>query len=87
MTADISGTVAKEKERLDKWVATADIGSLVQHFPIRETEALELIARKLNFTDRAQYEKAVVRLLQEDAATLSFVKSLFGGLAEEVAAA
>jgi hypothetical protein len=53
---------------------------------VRETPALDTIARKLGFQDRDQYEGAVRKLLMDEADALTFVRSLFGTLARDIAA-
>ena len=47
---------------------------------LRETGALGVLATKLGFKDRTQYESAVRRLLMDDEGALKLVRSLFGTL-------
>ena len=84
---DVAKSVAAELERLNDWLAKGDLAALVQHYPIRRTEAPDLLAKSLGFKDRAQYQKAVVKLLQDSPDSLGFVRLLFGDLAAEIASA
>ncbi len=59
---------------------------MISHYPIRETPALDEIAKKRKFTSRKQYEGAVRKLLMDDADALAFARSLFGTLASDIAA-
>jgi hypothetical protein len=47
---------------------------------------LDAIAEKLGFQNRKQYEGAVRALLIDDETTVTFVQSLFGTLAADIAA-
>jgi len=84
---DVPAIVAGEKSRLDAAIAGRDLAFLVSRYPIRETPALEVIAKTLGFQNRAQYESAVRQLLIDDETSLSFVQHLYGTLAADIAAA
>lgn len=52
--------------------------------PIRETPALDAIARAVGLQNRYQYEAAVLQMLRDDRATLNIARSMFGSLAAEL---
>lgn len=84
---DVAAIVTEQQERLEGYIAANDIEAIVSHYPIRHTPALNNIVDALGFRDRKKYESAVLKLLEEDADALEFVKSLFGDLVDEVTAA
>jgi hypothetical protein len=86
-TIDPMGAVASEKARLQQFIDSQDLGSIINRYPIRETGTLAEIAQKLGFQSRKQYEGAVLTLLQQDTESLRFVQSLFGSLATDIQAA
>lgn len=76
--------VTQEQSRLESAIEDRDLTTIIAHYPIRETTALDQIARKLGFPDRSRYEASVLKLLKDDAEALEFVRSLFGDLASEI---
>jgi len=52
--------------------------------PVRETPALDVLAREVGFQNRHQYESAVLQLLREDDSALSEARSFFGTLPAEL---
>jgi ABC-type Mn2+/Zn2+ transport system ATPase subunit len=86
ISIDVPRIVGEERVRLQNALETGDMATLVSRYPIRETPALNEIARKLGFQDRDQYEGAVRKLLMDEADALTFVRSLFGTLAADIAA-
>lgn len=81
---DVPGMIAIERARLENAIEANDLASLVARYPLRETGALSIIAGKLGFRDRIQYESTVRRLLMDDEKMLNFVRSLFDTLAADV---
>jgi ABC-type cobalamin/Fe3+-siderophores transport system ATPase subunit len=86
ISIDVPDIVEKERSRLQEALDDRDLKTIVSRYPVRETPALDTIARKLGFQDRNQYEGAVRKLLMDDPDALTFVKSLFGTLADDIAA-
>jgi ABC-type lipoprotein export system ATPase subunit len=87
ISIDVAAIVAEEKAKLEAAIVRGDVGFLVARYPTRETPALGMIAEALGFQSRTQYESAVRQLLIDDSAGLSFVRALFGSLADDIAAA
>jgi ABC-type cobalamin/Fe3+-siderophores transport system ATPase subunit len=81
---DIAAAVAAERARLDAAVAANDLESLIARYPVRGTPALSQIAEHLGFQDRDQYEGAVQKLLIDDATAVTFLRSLFGTLWQDM---
>ena len=84
---DVAATVAEEQARLRGMLDAGDLESVIAYYPVRETPALDQISRTLGFQGRKQYEKAVLKLLEDDADTLIFVRALFGSLGDDLDAA
>jgi ABC-type cobalamin/Fe3+-siderophores transport system ATPase subunit len=81
---DVSVLVREEFERLQNALNTGDIALIIGRYPIRETPALDKIAKTLGFQDRQQYEDAVRKLIMDDNKALKFVKSLFSNLDADI---
>ena len=79
---DGAAVVGEERQRLNDAIAHADLQTLIQRYPARETPALDAIARALGFEKRKAYESAVLQLLKEDADALKHVHQRLGGLPE-----
>ncbi|TAL99600.1 MAG: ATP-binding cassette domain-containing protein [Paraburkholderia sp.] len=85
ITIDVAATVNQEVAVFNRAIAEEDLEKIIARYPVRETPMLTEITRKLGFQTRDQYEGAVRRLLIDDAATLEFLKSLFGSLVADLA--
>lgn len=81
---NVDGALAEEGERFDRLMENQDLGALIDNYPVRETSALSDIASNIGFKNRAQYQRAVLKLLEEDEEALGLVKSLFGDLIDEI---
>ncbi len=83
---DVSRAVTVERERLQKALDMGNLEEIISRYPIRETPALDKIAKELGFQSREQYEGAVQKLLMDDNEALTFVRSLFGTLEADISA-
>ena len=86
ITLDVPGVIAAERATLEKTINDNDLTSLIARYPVRETGALGVLATKLGFRDRTQYESAVRRLLMDDEGALELVRSLFETLTADIGA-
>ncbi|RWR05093.1 AAA family ATPase [Paenirhodobacter populi] len=75
---------AARKAELDAAVEGKDWESILTKCPVRESVALANISSALGFRKIEDYEKAVRRLLSQDDHTLTFVRSLFGNLFDQL---
>jgi ABC-type lipoprotein export system ATPase subunit len=66
----------QELEIIDDLINTKNIEMLICRYPLRETQALELIAKKSLFPTREKYEQAVRKMLIDSKETLDMVKNL-----------
>lgn len=82
---DVAEMVNQERTRLRAWLAQGDFLSLLLRYPLRESGALGAIASSLQFNTRNNYEKAVIKLLMDDATALEFVRSLLDTLPVDIA--
>jgi hypothetical protein len=87
VTIDVLKVVAEEATRLQQACDAVDLASVIARYPVRETPALDYIAKHLGFQTRNQYESAVRKLLMDDAEALEFVRGLFGALPAEIGTA
>lgn len=81
---DVASVVTEERDRLQDAIRTNNFTKIIGQYPIRETPALDKIAKELGFQDCEQYEGAVRKLLLDNDEALQFVKSLFGTLAVDL---
>lgn len=78
---DIESIRNTEIRKFDEFFANQDVESLICRYPVRETQALTEIAKKLGFQSRAKYESAVRRLLTSDAEAANALLEKLGKLA------
>jgi len=81
---DVCTKVKEELSALNQALSDQNLEKIIARYPVRETQALTEITRKLGFQSREQYESAVRRLLIDDAEALDFVKSLFDTLCTDI---
>lgn len=75
---DFGKCAQDEAERIESLINTSDFVGILQRYPIRESSALDAIAKALNFTNRTQYEAAVRNLLVRDLEAVNRVRTLLG---------
>jgi ABC-type cobalamin/Fe3+-siderophores transport system ATPase subunit len=75
-----------EAARLDALINASDFVGILQRYPIRESSALDAIAKALNFANRAQYEAAVRKLLVRDSEAVKCVRTLLGSFPADLIA-
>jgi hypothetical protein len=69
-----------EAVRLEALIDASDFVEILKRYPIRESPALDAIAKALNFANRTQYEAAVRKLLADDQEAVQRVRALLGAL-------
>lgn len=84
---DVTAALTGERSILETALAQRDIIKIITRYPIRETAALNAVAKQLGFQGASQYESAVRKLLMDDARALSFVRELFGSLVTDIRSA
>jgi ABC-type cobalamin/Fe3+-siderophores transport system ATPase subunit len=79
------GMIAKnEAARLEALINASDFVGALQRYPIRESNAIEAIAKALGFANRGQYEAAVRKLLADDDEAVKAVRVLLGAIPVEL---
>lgn len=86
ISVDVGNFVTRERGRLQNALDTDNLAETISQYPVRETPALDKIAKELGFQNREQYEGAVQKLLMDDNEALAFVQSLFGTLESDIEA-
>lgn len=86
VTIDTNAVVEGETAALRAACQAGDWVKIVTRCPIRETQALDAIARAIGLQNRYQYQAAVLQMLREDSTTLRVARSKFGGLAADLSA-
>jgi hypothetical protein len=84
LTIDVATVVQNEHARLEDALDSKDLVKIISRYPVRETPALDQIAKALGFQNRGQYEGAVRKLLIDDQQALDFARSLCGSLASDL---
>lgn len=77
---DFAKFAQDEASRLASLVNASNFVGILQRYPIRESPALDAIAKALNFANRTQYETAVRKLLVDDSEAVRLVQNLLGSL-------
>jgi hypothetical protein len=85
-TIDTGAIVDGEAARLSAAAQLKDWLTILTRCPVRETPALDSIARVVGLQNRFQYESAVLQMLRDDPTTLAIGRGMFAGLAAELAA-
>lgn len=83
---DFAQIAQDEAERLDALVQASDFVGVLQRYPIRESSALDAIAKALTFASRTQYEATVRKLLVDDLEAVKLVHALLGSLPADLIA-
>ena len=83
---DLATLRAAEEMRFDALISAADWDGLLTRYPLRESSAFDRVADGLKIKDRATYQGAVLKLLQDDAAAVGDLRSLLGDLYASVTA-
>lgn len=84
---DTAAIVDGETAALSAAAQTGDWTRILTRCPIRETQALDAIARAVGLQSRFQYESAVLQMLRDDPAALQIARAMFSSLATELQAA
>lgn len=83
---DFAKLAQDEASRLAALINSSDFVGVLQRYPIRESTALDAIAKALTFANRAQYEMAVRKLLVDDSEAVRLVQDLLGFLPADLIA-
>lgn len=77
---DVPALRSQERAKLTRAIEGNDLDMIVESYPIRETGALDAIAKGLRFQSEGDYEQAVLTLLRDDQESLEWVRSQFAPL-------
>ena len=83
---DVAALRSAEERRFDALVSGADWDGLLTRYPLRESSAFDRAVDGLTIKDRATYQGAVLKLLQDDPAAVSDLRNLLGDLYASVTA-
>ncbi|WP_252273946.1 AAA family ATPase [Pseudomonas subflava] len=83
---DFGKCLEDESKRIEALIIASDFVGVLQRYPIRESSALDAIAKALNFTNRTQYEAAVRNLLARDSEAVNLVRTLLGTFPDDLIA-
>lgn len=83
---DVATLRAEEEGRFGSLVSAADWDGLLVRYPLRESSAFDRVSGGLKFKDRATYQSAVLKLLQDDDAAVNELRELLGDLYASVSA-
>jgi ABC-type cobalamin/Fe3+-siderophores transport system ATPase subunit len=84
VNVDTKSIVDAEVSSLISASETGNWTRILTRCPIRETPALDTIAKNIGFRNRHQYEAAVLKMLRDDADLLAHIRSFFGALTAEL---
>jgi hypothetical protein len=72
--------LSEEKAHFDSLITAKDTEKLVGRYPVRQTEALTEVAKKLKFETREDYEGAVIKLLCDNQELRAQIRTSLGNL-------
>ena len=84
MSIDVKSAVEAELALLNSLLDRQELHTVIARYPVRETPALNEIAKRLGFQKREQYESAVRKLLIDTSDAMELVRKMFGNLACEM---
>ena len=84
ISINIEEALNEEQVRFKAALAANDLIALISQYPVRESSALAEIASRLGFQGRAKYEAAVRKMISDEPSALTFLRGLFGDLAQEL---
>ena len=73
-----------ESERLNADIESHNLDSIIACYPVRESSALDQLAKELKYPGCREYEQAVLELLNDEPHVLAHVKSLLGTLPADI---
>ena len=82
---DVDSIRTTEEKKLLNFISENNLEMLLQRYPIRESGALNKIAKAIGL-NTPKYQEAVRKLLQEDESAINFLQELFKELLAEIAA-
>jgi ABC-type cobalamin/Fe3+-siderophores transport system ATPase subunit len=77
---DVAKLRALEEKRFDALISAADWDGLLTRYPLRESSAFDRVVDGLKIKDRATYQGAVLKLLQDEPAAVRDLRNLLGDL-------
>lgn len=81
---DFAKYAKAEEEYLNRLIDASDFTGILQRYPIRQSSALDVIARRLGFANGAQYEAAVRKLLAQNLEAVKRVRVLLGSFPDDL---
>lgn len=81
---DAGDVLEKEVNELNEAIKHKDIEKIICRYPLRETPALDAVAKALGFQSRVAYESAVRTLLKERDDLVSLIIGLFGKIGVQI---
>ena len=76
VTFSTNQILQEEQDSISRFIDDNDIESLISRYPLRETQALEHIARLSTFQSQEKYEQAVRKMLIDSEESLEMMKEL-----------
>ena len=75
---------ATEEAQFDTFILEENWDSLLTRYPLRESPAFDRVVEGLSMKDRATYQAAVLKLLQDEVEAIIEMRKLLGDLYSEV---
>lgn len=83
---DVAALRSTEEQRFDRLIEAADWDGLLVRYPLRESAAFSRVIDELKVKNKATYQAAVLKLLQDDSGALGDLRNLLGDLYSNVIA-
>ncbi len=83
---DVAALRAAEEKRFDALILAANWDGLLTRYPLRESSAFDRAVDGLKIKDQATYQRAVLKLMQDDPAAVDDLRNLLSDLYASVTA-
>jgi ABC-type Mn2+/Zn2+ transport system ATPase subunit len=80
ISVDLPALRLEEEKRFDELIYSKNWNGLLTRYPLRESSALNFVVDKLHYKDRTIYEKAVLKLIQDDSEAKDDLRRQLGDL-------
>lgn len=81
---DLSALKAAEEADFDGFIAAGDLDAILRRYPVRESGALNSIAKGVGLANRGDYEDVVRTMVQKDAEVMAHLLGFFSNLVAEL---
>lgn len=84
INVNVEGILDVERQKFDETLSAESVNPVVDRYPLRETPALNSVAKSLGFKSRQDYEASVRKLLIDDEESKNILRALLSDLTAKI---